>query len=434
MRTIGLLMPCLVWAQATLPLNVGDGKLIMLDRPARTVYLANPEVADVQAPTPTRLFVSGKAAGTTVLYALNDAGDVVLEQQIKVNYDIDTLRDMLRARFPSQSIKISAGPGSVLVTGRVDSQTTQAAVIATISRYMGNAGEIIDQLTVATPSQVNLNVRIAEISKTIDRAYGFNWQSILNSTDMSIGLFNGQSVIDSSGGWDQSSANGNAIFGQYNSGNVNLNTMIDALETENLVRVLAEPNMTAISGETASFLAGGQVPVSSTTDGVASVSFKDYGVSLKFTPQVLSRDRIRMAIAPEVSQLVATSTNSGGLPSLDVRQMSTVVELADGQSFAIGGLLQNNQTNTIDRVPVLGNMPILGSLFRSKAFARKETELVVIVTPSIIESPMGDGLSNARNALMPVSGLELILGRDQQSDGIQVPAPTRLQGGAGFVY
>ena len=426
-------------AEQVFSLTVGEGQLISLPQPAKTVFVANPSIADVKVPTPSKVFLSGTNTGSTTLFVLDAEGEVIIKAKLLVKYDVQTLSDILQQRFPEQKVVLEPGPGSMLVTGQVDTPETKAAVLATISQYMGEVGELIDRLELTTPTQVNLRVRIAEVSRDVNRRFGINWATVLNTGDFAVSLFTGRDFLDSSGGVQSNSSTFGSIGIRQSGDKVDLNGVLDALEQEQLLRILAEPNLTAISGESAQFLAGGEVGINSVGDsGAGNVTFKQYGVGLSFSPQVLSSNRIRLRIEPEVSQLAASSLGSTSAPTLEVRRMSTTVELVDGQSFVIGGLLQNNFSDAQDQLPGLGDLPILGSLFRSTAYSERKSELVIMVTPTIVGSTEGDSRTAS---LQPLTGVELIIAnrlngrkKGKYASGLYLPQSVRMEGRVGFVY
>lgn len=447
-----LQLPVALGADKSLQISIGAGKLIQLPRAAKTVFLANPDVADVKAPTPTRIFVTGKAAGVTSLYALDHSSNVILEREIQISYNITALEHLIQKRFPQSEVTFVAAPGSLMVEGAVESQQEHDAIVKTIERYTGLKEGIIDQLEVTTPSQVNLKVRVVELSKSVDQQFGVNWQTILNTSDFTVALFNGRQFLNSTGALSTNTTQG--FFGgmglQYNSsdGRVNLNGVIDALEKESLVNVLAEPNLTAMSGKKASFLVGGEFPIAtaggSGSSVATSIDFRSYGVGLEFTPTIKSKDRISVNIKPEISQLSFTNgiTRDGfQVPGLDVRRLETTVEIVNGQSFALGGLLYNTGTDSINAFPGLGKLPILGKLFSSTAYQNRQTELVIIVTPEIVQTRRFVAQSKASNSLRAPSGLEFIFanrlkGRKpgEYRSGVYLPETLRLGGPSGFVY
>jgi pilus assembly protein CpaC len=323
-------------------------------------------------------------------------------------------------------------------------------------------------MQVNAPNQINLRVRIAEMSRAVVKQFGFNWSDVFNNGKIAFGLATGAPALIGALTGNQTQpaagaqlfaipqgsttnafntlessqlggATNNNLFGSVRTGNLNLNTLIDALDNHGLVTVLAEPNLTAVSGEPASFLAGGEfpVPVPAGT-GLVGIDWKKFGVSLNFVATIDTDDHISLHVMPEVSELSSQGAiviDSISVPALTTRRAETTVELASGQSFAIAGLLQNNVTQNINKFPWLGDIPVLGQLFRSEAFQRNESELVIIVTPYVVHP-----IAAASRAMSPTDGYvpttdgQLILHADEYQ---QRPAGTRSApstgGGANLV-
>ncbi len=284
--------------------------------------------------------------------------------------------------------------------------------------------------------QVGLRVRIAEMSRNVTRALGVNWTALGNIGKYTVNFTTANPIAQAAG-----AATGILAQTYANTG-ANVNNLIDALAGDNLIRVLAEPNLVAISGETASFLVGGEFPIPvSQQNGSISVDFKQFGIALAFVPTVLSEDRIRLHVSPEVSELSTTGavtiSSIGGtainIPALTVRRADTTVELGSGQSFAIAGLLQDTTTQTVSALPGLGEVPILGTLFRSDSFLRQQTELVIIVTPYIMR-PVNDptALKLPTDGFRVPNDIERILLLRQTGIGT-AEAGARVPGQAGFV-
>ncbi len=440
-----LVVSCGVSHAATeFSLAIGTGKIINLDSPVKTVFVGDPKVATVKAPTAMKLFVTGVGNGTTTLVALDSSGRVILERDISVSQNSDTLSKALKRRFPDSDIQVEPGPGSLHLRGEVDSLSNYNAVNTTAEKYLGQGDELINHLDVAGSTQVNLRVKIAEVSRSVNEAFGINWSAIVNKSSYTLGVFDGRNFLDSDGAYQQSSATKYLFSNNNTNGPVDLNAVIDALSKNDTFTILAEPNLTAVSGESASFLAGGEFPVPSSFNDSVSVSFKPFGISLDFTPTVLPNGRIRMRVQPEISEL---STNAGvtsngfDIPSTQVRRLDTTVEVQNGQSFAIGGLLQNNYSDSMNQLPGLGNVPVLGQLFTSNSYRRNETELVVVVTPEIVKHQAPHNTEMASRLLRRVSGVEYILGsKVAQRKGVDmrgealIPGKVRLKSQAGFIY
>ena len=382
---------------APISLDAGKGTLIRLNAPAATVFVANPDIADVQVKSPQLIYISGKAPGMTVVYAVDAADNVLLHSPVKVNHDLSTLRDSMRQLMPGENINVSSVDNSVVLSGDV-STAGRAEKARSLAASIARATDVkdavvVNQLAVDTPNQVNLRVRIAEVNRTALKALGFNW----SGQNLGDKTFNFATELPFT---NQAITNQNLFqYGFGLTGAGKLQTELDALAQENLITTLAEPNLTATSGQNASFLAGGEFPVpvaaSSATTGAPTITvdFKTFGVELDFTPTIIDSTHLSLKVRPEVSQLSTTgavsvpisSTATVTIPALTVRRAETTVELASGQSFALAGLLQNTSEQDIAKVPWLGDVPILGQLFRSQLFQHNETELVIIVTPYLVK-------------------------------------------------
>ena len=430
-----------------LALRVDQGKLIRLDRPAAKVFVANPAIADVQVPGSRAVFVFGKSNGTTTLYALDAADRTVVAREVVVRHDVASLGEVLDDQAPRAGLRLTTVRDGLIVRGAVDSPAEAREIVALVDGYVGEGERVINRLTVRGPAQVSLHVRVAEMSRQVSKQLGFNWNALFNAGDFTFGLLTGRPIANAADAIARSSAEGSpdSAFGRVDGGDVAVTGVIDALEEDGVMRLLAEPTLTAVSGETASFLAGGEFPIPvSQDDDTLSVEFKKFGVALDFTPTVLGPGRINLKVRPEVSEISReASINTGGvdIPGLLVRRAETTVELASGQSFAIAGLLQNSSSNTIDKLPGAGDVPVLGALFRSSRFQREETELVIIVTPYVV-APVGAGdLASPDEGFRPPSDLERIfMQRVATTRGPAAgPGPIgvgrrRLVGPAGFAY
>jgi pilus assembly protein CpaC len=369
-------------AATTLQLEANRGRLVRLERAAATVFIANPDIADIQVKSPTLIYLMGKKAGQTTLFAV-DAAEVVLANiEISVTHNLERLRKAVRDLHPEADIQVNSIDGAIIIDGIVDSAATAENVRRVAVSFAGTPEAVINRLAVTAPSQVNLRVRVAEVSRDIDKQLGINWNAIGSIGGLSIGLVTANPFA-------ANVTTQTLSLGANLGKNWDLNAVVDAMEGEGLVKVLAEPNLTALSGETASFLAGGEFPILvPDSDGRVTIQFKMFGVSLAFTPTLTGGERINLHVRPEVSQLSNTNSVTLGsfeIPSLVTRRAETTVELGSGQSFAIAGLLQNNVTHNINKFPGLGDIPVLGSLFRSDRFQREESELVILVTPYIVQ-------------------------------------------------
>jgi pilus assembly protein CpaC len=425
-------------ARDTESLAAGAGTLLRLSRPAATVFVADPTIADVQVPNPSAVFVLGKKAGSTTVYALDAQGAPILRRTIVVKHNLDELQAILTQRFPSLRLELKSAPGSLMVSGAVSSASDIAAVTDTLQSFLDSKEKLINQMTLSSPTQVNLRVRIAEVKRTVLQQIGVNWWAMGSKG----GLMSGRQFYDATttpATWSLPSNSGfMAIIGSTSHGGV-----IDMLDQESLLTTLAEPNLTTVSGETASFLAGGEYPIpvaqssgSSSGNNTITVQYKDFGVGLNFTPTVTANDRIILKVKPEVSELDSNnSVTTGGvtIPGLSVRRVETTVELGSGQSFVIGGLLQNSVRDVLDKMPGLGSLPVLGKLFSSTDYQNSKSELVVIVTPYLVR-PVGPGqLQTPQDNLYNPGQVERLMEKQAHLNPYDNPAP-RLFGSAGFVY
>ena len=364
-------------------IELDQGKLLRLAQPAASVFIVNPNVADVTVRTNRLVYLFGRAPGRTSLYALDAANNIILNTDVVVQHNITGLRRALDTLVPTADIEIASVEGALILDGSVESATDAENIRRLAARFIGSGEEIINRLAVTEPNQVNLRVRVAEASRDVLNRFGFNWDYIFN-----IGNFVGRLAT-----FFPTEEATSILLGSYSNSDNSIDGLIDALADDGLITILAEPNLTALSGETASFLAGGEFPIPvSSTDDTITIEFRQFGVSLSFTPTIISGNRINLRVRPEVSSLsTAGAVSIGGfeIPALSVRRAETTIELGSGQSFAIAGLLQDDSQELVNRIPGLGDLPILGALFRSERFERRETELVIIVTPYIVKPVSG---------------------------------------------
>ncbi len=400
-------------AGANLGLEVNKGRLVRLDRPAATVFIADPRIADVQVKSPSLIYLFAKAPGETTLYAVDSAERVLANVDVTVNHNLTRLRRAIARLAPDDDITVDSIDGALVLDGVVRSASRAEDVRRLAAGFAGAPENVINRIGVDAPNQVNLRVRVAEVSRDIDKQLGFNWSAVGTIGSFAFGVATGNpfaaNVIQNTLSADPgpfSAGNGQITF--------DVNGVIDALEDEGLITVLAEPNLTSMSGETASFLAGGEFPILVPEgDDRVVIEFKQFGVSLAFTPTILGEGRINLNVRPEVSQLSNTNAvvlNDFQIPSLTTRRAETTVELGSGQSFAIAGLIQNNVTHSISEFPGLGDVPMLGSLFKSDRFQREESELVIIVTPYIVKPTSRGKLAAPTDGFQAPHDIERIIG------------------------
>ncbi|WP_404370853.1 type II and III secretion system protein family protein [Sphingomonas sp. MMS24-J45] len=408
-----------VSSSSVLQVNTGRGRLVTLTRPMSDVFVADDKIADVQVRSPTQLYVFGKTAGETTVSVTNKAGAVVYSATVRVGNNFDSIQQMLSMAMPDAKIVATPMNGLVLLTGTVKAPEDSAEATRLVQAYVGENTKVLSRLGTATPLQVNLQVRIAEVSRSFVKNIGVNLQTFNSSGGFNFGvaqgrattqyapkgpLFTGGTVASDGTSLLTGIANGTTLGAAGKIFGLDVLSSLDLGERDGEVSTLANPNITVISGETGSFLAGGEIPIPISQGlGAVSVEYKQYGVSLSYTPTVLADGRISMRVRPEVSQLSsdgAVTIAGTTIPALSTRRVETTVELGSGQSMMIGGLLSNSHNNSITKAPGLGDVPVLGALFRSNAFQRNETELVVVITPYLVKP------TNANDIALPTDGLK----------------------------
>ena len=405
----------------TLVLEVNKGTALKLPGPAATVFVAAPEIADVQVKSPTMVYVFAKKPGDTVLYAVDDQDRVLLNTIVRVTSPLSRIKDSLDAIHPNNGVLFDNQGETIVLSGTVRSaKVAEDARRLALQQVNNVASKVISNINVDAPTQVQVRVKIAEVRKDALKRVGVNFQA---TNAFGTGLNFAVATVSGIGGLPSA-----AIGYQGN----NLNALIDFLATNNMATILAEPNLVAMSGETANFLAGGEFPVVAPQAGAASstfsVQYKQVGVSLAFTPTIIG-DRINMKIAPEVSQLSATGSVNVPLtptavvtiPAVQTRRAMTTVELGSGQSFAIAGLMQQTSQQDITKVPWLGDLPILGALFKSDAYQRNETELVIIITPYFVEPTNGQLRTPMTDRVPPTDADRIFFNR-----GVHPTAPRQI--------
>ena len=389
---IAVALPAPAAAQAarpseTLNLSQSTGTLVRLSSPMSDVFVANDQIADVQVRSSTQLYVFGKAAGETTIYATDKAGRVVYAANIRVGTNVGSVGEMLRLAMPEANIQATPMNNLVLLTGTVSSPDDVSEAQRLVQAYVGETTQVVSRIKSATPLQVNLRVKIAEVSRSIVKQIGINLLTSDSTGGFNFGVGQG-GLIDPASGKVTIPSTGSVLRGAGKLFGLDIIGALQLAEGDGLVTTLAEPNLTALSGETASFLAGGEYPIPvAQQQGAISIEYKSYGIGLSFTPIVLADGRISMRVRPEVSELSSEGSvkmNDTIVPALTTRRAETTVELGSGQSFMIAGLLSNSNTNNVDKAPFLGDLPILGALFRSSKYKRSETELVIVITPYLV--------------------------------------------------
>ncbi|MDF8332479.1 type II and III secretion system protein family protein [Novosphingobium cyanobacteriorum] len=433
----------------SIALSIGRGELVTLPGSMKDVFVANDQIADVQVKSLNQLYIFGKAGGETTVYASNARGDVVWSANVRVGTNIDSIDQMLHLAMPEARIATSTMNNTVLLTGTVAAPEDAAEAERLVKAFVGDKINVISRLKMATPLQVSLHVKFAEVSRTLLRNISANLASVDSTGGFKFGLGQGRGFYPQyvpggalgmgtnvvPGATTVTPLNGQTtLAGQGKLFGLDLLGALDLGETIGLVATLSEPNLTALSGETADFLAGGEYPIPISQGlGTTSVEYKKYGVSLSYTPTVLANGRISIRVRPEVSELSAdgaVALNGYSIPALTIRRAETTVELGSGQSFMIAGLLRNGNQDTITKMPGAGDIPILGSLFRSTAFKKGETELVIVVTPYLVNPVDANDIKLPTDGYKAADALQHLL-LNQNADGVtggERPKPSEKQG------
>ena len=379
---------------------------VTLDQEFAEVLVGDETIADVLPMSNRMIYLLGKEIGSTNISLYNRDKRLIGVIDLEVSYDIPGIRARLKEELPSSRIKVSSVNGRVLLSGTAPSASAAARAVTIAEQYAPDA--VSNAVNIGATQQVMLEVRFVEVSRSAGRELGVHWDVASNRVQAVVGT-----------GLITGSPFGSVLGTLLNNG-VDADVIVDALEERGLARRLAEPNLVALSGDTASFLAGGEYPIPvSSTLGQVTVEYKKYGVGLAFTPTVLKDGLINLKIEPEVSQIDTTHqvavSNTISVPALIVRRASTTVELRDGQSFVIGGLLQTNNRNQIEQLPWLGSVPVLGTLFSSKSYQKDQTDLAIIVTPHIVRPARpGDVIRTPADDTLPPNETDFfLLGRTE---------------------
>lgn len=362
-------------------LDITSGKSIVMksDINVKRVSIGSPEIADFILLSPKEIYIQGKAAGLTNMILWQD-DKVTTIYDIEVTYDLSRLKEKLYQILPDEKeIQLMSTNDSLTLSGRVSSAENLSQAMVLASSY-APAGKINNLLTVGGTHQIMLEVKIAEMSRSLGRDLGFTLENTSQSGNLAINLLSDFGGILSPGF--------NGILQYFSGGDTTWDMAFDALKSNGMIKILAEPNLIALSGQTASFLAGGEYPIPVPNEDGITIEYKDFGVGLSFTPNVLSQNKINIKVNSSVSDLdFTTAVQFSGyvVPGISTRRAATTVELADGQSFVIAGLLSETIRENVKKFPFLGDIPLLGTLFKSSSFLKNKTELVIIVTPRFVK-------------------------------------------------
>ncbi len=429
-----------------LPLN--KAAIVDLPQPAVDVLVSQPGVVDAVVRSPRRVYLLGLSIGQTNAFFFDSRGRQILNLEIRVERDMDALVDVMRRVMPNSRIEVDALNDNVILRGTVQTAAEAANAHSLAGRFVDDSEKVVNLLKIRDPEQVMLKVRIVEMQRQVLKQLGVSTSGSVVLSDAAL-AFSNINTVGATGGLGLNSVNTN--IGDLE----RIDASLQAFESTGLVRILAEPTLTSISGESAKFLAGGEFPVPvGQDDGVISIEFKEFGVGLGFTPLVLSKGRINLNISTEVSEVttensffvpgVTTVDNNGNfittaglsIPGLTVRRANTTVELPSGGSLVMAGLLQEDMRSTIDGVPGMKDVPVLGQLFRSRDYQNNETELVIIVTPYLVEATHGSNLRDPAEGLVIASDAEtLLMGKLLSTYGLAGAGvkEASLQGPMGFI-
>jgi pilus assembly protein CpaC len=417
-----------------IPINVlvGQSRVINFDRPIGRFSISNPEIAEAVMVSPNQVLVNGKAYGQVNFIAWEKADQKFIVFDVFVRANLSLIDSQIRALFPKDDIRLSQANGSVVLSGTVSNpQAAQQADAVVQAAGFKTVNMLQSPVTDAT--QVQLQVRVAEVSRQKLKEFGTTLASANSTSFLTQG--GGPGTLGSNDSRDNPGTVLTEFVGSavnlflFNSG-LNTAAYIRALRTNGALRALAEPNLIAMNGQQASFLAGGEFPVpviqGSSSNSAVTIQFKEYGVRLNFKPTIIDEDHIRLELEPEVSTIdFANGVRFNGfiIPALRTRRARTGVELRDGQSFALAGLLDNNETRSLSKIPVIGDIPILGNLFKSTSFQKQETELMFIITADLVKPVNSDELPHLKG----VDGL-----RNGSPLGVEPPGGDGLSGNSGF--
>jgi len=419
-----------------LDVPINKSQVLRADRPYSKALIGNPDIADIVPISDTSVYVLGKKAGTTSLTLYDRSNSLIAVVDIVVGPDVMTLKRQLSDLIPGDAISARMSNDSIVLQGMVRNAVEADQAVQIAETYA--PGKVVNLLSLGSAQQVMLDVRFAEVKRSALSQIGVSWQ---NQGNQFKGVIGGDASLTPTGGTITTTVGGVTTEVPNNTGRLalgsivgsfgiiskafrafgdNFNVTLDALERKGVVTTLAEPTLIALSGETASFLAGGEfpIPVSQGSGGngggntAITVQFKPFGVSLAFTPTVLADGVINLVVAPEVSSIdpsASITINNLVIPGLQTRRAKTVLEIRDGESFAMAGLLRKDFQDTIRQVPLLGSLPIIGALFRSTGFQHEETELVIIVTPHLVRPVPAGALKSPTDRVGPPNEADLLI-------------------------
>ncbi len=425
----------------SLIVEAGAGKVITLASPVANIFVADPKVAEVRPASATALFIFGLNAGRTTIAMMDADGKVLAQYDVNVqpsSFAAKQAQVTIERLLPNSHVTVQAHGKGLMLSGTVKNPADAAQAVAIAKGFAAEGGAIANEIAIDAPLQVTLSVRIAQMSRNVVRNLGINWSAI--SSFGNIATLPAAS-LNVNGSTLACAATAVATGGVGGCPGLGFSGVIDALARDNLAHVLAEPNLTVISGQPASFQVGGEYPVPATQGvGGVSITYKSFGVQLSFLPTVLSDGRINLHVKPEVSELssinsvsITSASSTIVVPSLTVRRADTTVELGSGESLAIAGMLQQSTNDNGAGIPGIGDIPYLGALAHDNQFNRTETELVIVVTPYIVRPVTNpNALRLPTDGYKPPSDMERLLLMRQIAKQ-RPPVPVSIPGSAGFI-
>ena len=425
---------------SSLSVPMNRAVVVESDVPFAELSIANPAIADISSLSDRTIYVLGKSPGRTTLTLLDATGKLITNVDVRVAPDLSEFKERLKQILPNEKIDVRSANDGIVMSGTVSSTQRLQRALDLAERYAPE--RVSNLMVVGGVQQVMLKVRFAEMQRSVSKALSTDFQITGNGNILQTGFFN-QPVDATTGQRPLNPGTRGAGLFNLNAGAFEINLMIQALESKGMVRTLAEPNLSALSGQEAKFLAGGEYPIPVAQDGgEISVEFKPFGVELNFVPRVVDGDLINLELATAVSALDEANGYNDGTVSIAAfsrRETSTTVEMRDGESFAIAGLLQDNFLDNNAQLPWLGDVPVLGTLFRSADYSRSQSELVVIVTAHLVTPTRGEALALPTDRIKPPSEQELFLfghvtsGAKKQSGAAGEVAKQDFTGSYGYV-
>lgn len=440
-----------VRAEEDLQVEINKGQMVKLKTAASSVVVSDPLTADVQVVSPTLLFVHGKKVGDTSIYAIDANDNQIYSATVTVTHNLSKLKSAIKRAAPDAKITVKTMDGGIMLDGSTASVEETENIRNIASAYMGDKEKMVNMIKSAGSDQVALKVKIVEMSRNDLKKFGVNLQNITSNGLFALQLLQGNNILfhtndpakQAFSTFDQPLYRGSSVDSNLMVRYKDVAGVIDALETDGLATVLAEPVLTTTSGSTANFLAGGEFPLPTIgQNNTVTIDYKKFGVSLDFTPTVLSKDRISITVSPEVSSLNFSNpiqVSGYSYPILETRKAKSTVELGSGDTFMLAGLLKNEGSNNVSKFPGLGDLPVLGTLFRSSSFQNNQTELVILVTPYLVKP-----IANPSKVQTPLDGYvpptdlqRIMLGslyQQQPDTKIDEKSMPNLHGKGGFIY